>query len=473
MPWGSRYLSINSAKEDSSAKTHATETIYIYYIKMEKSIFLCAVVIFLVTGINGDHQLGHHRHAQHHRRHSHRHSLHHPNAARHNRKPHTEEVLSYHAIASNNFEFGSKLFKLVASKPDWASKNIFFSPFSISSAFGMLSLGARFDTLTQIQEGLCFNVTDSSDTEIHQNFEEALDALNNRTDEVHLFNGNAVFVREGAEILPTFLDDTQRYYAASALSTDFKNKEEAVKQINEFVEKKTHGKIIKALQEVDPETVVLLVSYIMFQGTWEKPFNPKNTKEEDFFIDADTTVKVPMMYRPGVYKVFQDSHVGCTFLELPYKGAASLFLILPDAGKMEDVVESLSFETVLKWHHSTIHRFASVSLPKFSIATSYDLKELLIEMGIADVFSDSADLSGITGNRDLKVSKALHKAILDVDETGTEAAAVTIIELTPRTAIHEQYSFNRPFLFLVCENETKMILFMGKLANPSEISEPN
>ncbi|MBN3287574.1 A1AT protein, partial [Polyodon spathula] len=172
------------------------------------------------------------------------------------------------------------------------------------------------------------------------------------------------------------------------------------------------------------------------------------------------------MIRSGRFDYYYDEENSTSILMLPYKGDASLMLILPDEGKLKEVEEMLSKDKIKKWHDSLFYSSVDVYLPKFSVSASYSLKEILETMGIINAFSDNADFSRITEEIKLKLSKATHKAVLDVDEKGTEAGAATFIEVMPMS-IPPVVKFNRPFILLIVEKTTKSILFMGKIMNPS------
>nr|5CE0_A Chain A, Native conserpin with Z-variant (E342K) [synthetic construct]5CE0_B Chain B, Native conserpin with Z-variant (E342K) [synthetic construct] len=362
---------------------------------------------------------------------------------------------SSHKLAEANTDFAFSLYReLAKSSPD---KNIFFSPVSISSALAMLSLGAKGDTHTQILEGLGFN----SEADIHQGFQHLLQTLN-RPKGLQLKTANGLFVDKSLKLLDSFLEDSKKLYQAEAFSVDF-DPEEAKKQINDWVEKQTNGKIKDLLKDLDSDTVLVLVNAIYFKGKWKKPFDPENTKEEDFHVDEKTTVKVPMMSQKGKFYYYHDDELSCKVLELPYKGNASMLIILPDEGGLQHLEQSLTPETLSKWLKSLTRRSVELYLPKFKIEGTYDLKEVLSNLGITDLFSPGADLSGITEEK-LYVSKAVHKAVLEVNKEGTEAAAATGVEIVPRSP--PEFKADRPFLFLIRENKTGSILFMGKVVNP-------
>ncbi|XP_064420934.1 alpha-1-antitrypsin-like [Latimeria chalumnae] len=331
----------------------------------------------------------------------------------------------------------------------------------------MLSLGAESSTLHQLHEGLGFNTTKLSEDEIHKAFEHLILMLNKDHSELQINTGNVVYLNKGCEPIQKFIDDAKLYYDAEVSNVDFQKSEETMQKINAHVKNQMHGKIEDLIKDLDNDTIMLLLNYIFFRGEWERPFNPNITKENDFFVDNGITVKVPMMVKSGYFKMHHDNDISATIVNLPYKGNASMMLILPDEGKMEKVEKALSPEVVRKWGSNKHESFITLHLPKFSISASHQLKEILMEMGITDVFGNNADLSGIIKFPKLKVSKAVHKAILEVDEKGTEAAGTTSLEITPHM-MPQDVHFNRPFLLFIWHHLTRSMLFLGKVVNPTE-----
>uniref|UniRef100_A0A8D2J4A6 Serpin domain-containing protein n=1 Tax=Varanus komodoensis TaxID=61221 RepID=A0A8D2J4A6_VARKO len=369
----------------------------------------------------------------------------------------------YHKIVSSNADFAFRLYRNIAS--DAAAKNIFFSPFSICTAFALLTLGAKSETKGEIYKGLAFNLLEIKEKEIHEGFRQLMHMLH-QTDSKALVNlGNALFMDQSLKFLPTFLEDAKAFYEAEGFSVDFNASRVAKKLINDYVQNKTHGKISHALDELNPGTVMLLVNYLFFKASWKNPFDTHLIREKTFFVDANTTVKVNMMHRKGYYKYLHDEELSCWVVELPYKSNAVAFFILPENGKLEHA------EIVTQCHVAR-HLFKdSLFIPKLSITASYDIKTVLQRMGMTAIFNDSADLSGITGQRNLKVSKALHHIMLDMNESGTEVAAVTTIEFMLRSASPHPLlvlNFNRPFLIIIWHTQTDNILFMGKILNPTK-----
>ncbi|XP_051052499.1 serine protease inhibitor A3N [Phodopus roborovskii] len=373
-------------------------------------------------------------------------------------------------LATINTDFAFSLYKeLVLKNPD---KNIVFSPFSISFALAFLSLGASSNTLEEILEGLKFNLTETPEADIHRGFGHLLHMLSRPGDQVQISTGSAMFVEKNLQILAEFKEKARVVYQAEASSTDFQQPHEAKKLINDYVSKHTQGKINDLISDLDDQTLMVLVNYIFFKGNWETPFYPDLTVESKFHLDNKRTVKVLMMrHRDLSTPYFRDNKLSCSVVEMKYTGNASALFILPDEGKMQEVEASLQPETLKIWKDSLRFRMIDeLYLPKFSISTDYSLEGILSQLGIREVFSAQADLSGITGDKDLRVSKVVHKAVLDVTEAGTEAAGATGLMLVGTALnIHPlEIHFNRPFLMIIYETNTQTPLFMAKVTNPNE-----
>ncbi|XP_008835792.1 alpha-1-antichymotrypsin [Nannospalax galili] len=372
------------------------------------------------------------------------------------------------SLASRNTDFAFSLYKQLALKnPD---KNVAFSPFSISAALVFLSLGAHNNTLVEILEGLKFNLTEASETDIQQGFGYLLRMLNQPRDQLLLSTGSAIFIEEQLQLLAKFKEEARALFQAKAFTTDFQQPKEAKKLINNYVKKETQGKIKDLISDLDPQTVMVLVNYIYFKGKWETPFDPRDTFKSVFYLNKRRPVKVPVMSIEDLTTpYFRDEALSCSVVELRYKGNASALFILPDQGRMKEVEASLNLETLRKWKDSLRPReINELYLPKFSISGDYSLGNILSQLGIREVFSTQADLSGITGAKNLKVSQVVHKAVLDVAETGTEAAAATGVRIVAVSAKLDPLivNLNRPFLLIIFNENTT--IFMGKVTDPRQ-----
>ncbi|KAL2303910.1 hypothetical protein Nmel_009194 [Mimus melanotis] len=376
-------------------------------------------------------------------------------------------------LVLSNADFAFSFYKLVASEA--MDKNIFFSPISISASFAMLALGAKAVTLTQILEGLAFNLKKTQEQAIHEGFCQLLHMLNRSNSEFQLSLGSAVFIEETLKPLQKFLDDVKSFYESEVFSTDFNNSVGAESQINSYIEERTNGKIVKLVENLDPLTAMVLVNYVFFKAHWEKPFTTAQTKQEDFFVDQKTSIKVDMMYRKGYYRNYFDEELSCWLVQIPYNGNVAALFVLPDEGKMKQVEDALLKRTVTKWEKSLQDRKIHLHIPKFSISGTYDVKNIVEQMGMVNLFTEQADLSGVTEEPGLMVSKVsqhvIHRAMLNVHENGTEAAGATVKEITWRSGDFPRpprVRFNRPFLLMILDKFTHTVLFIGKIINPQK-----
>ncbi|NWY45880.1 A1AT protein, partial [Sylvia atricapilla] len=368
-------------------------------------------------------------------------------------------------IVSSNTDFAFQFYRQAATqKPD---SNIFFSPVSISTALALLALGSRGSTQAQVLEGLAFNLNNIQKEEIHHGFQQLLLLLHRPDSQVQLSMGSTLFMDKDLKPKKTFLKDIKKLYRGKAVSNSFQNATEAKKEINDYIKNKTRGNINQILDDLDPNTLMVIVNYIYFKAYWENPFNIKGTHKDYFHVNAKTSVEVEMMIRDGFYKAFSDRKLSCEVVQIPYKGDVAALFILPNKGKMKQLERALTKSTVSKWERSLQRRRMELHIPKLSISATYDLKRILMNLGVTDVFSNRADLSGITGNPDVKVSKATHKALLKIHENGTEAAAASSIDFLPHSA-PPILKFDHPFLLLIIDQYTQSILFMGKIVNPTE-----
>uniref|UniRef100_A0A8C0QN75 Serpin domain-containing protein n=1 Tax=Chelonoidis abingdonii TaxID=106734 RepID=A0A8C0QN75_CHEAB len=367
-------------------------------------------------------------------------------------------------LAPSNADFAFRLYKQITSEAP--KKNIFFSPISISTAFAMLALGAKSATLTQILEGLAFNLTELQEKEIHDGFHNLIHILNHPDSQLQLDMGNALFLKEKLKTLEKFLADAKNLYEGEAFSINFKNTAEAQKHINDYVEKKTHGKIVELVKDLDPETAMILVSYIFFKGKWEKPFLPEDTKERDFFVDEETIVKVPMMHRMGRFDLHFDTELSCTVVQLYYNGSATAFFILPNKGKMKQVEDALWKETVSRWSNK-MSSLSVVSVQSCPSAHSSPRDFLNTSRSHQSHLYLQATVLCPELQCVLYLPQVVHKAVLNIDERGTEASAATAVEIMPMS-VPLNIEFNSPFLVMIFDRTTNSTLFIGKINNPAE-----
>jgi serpin B len=367
--------------------------------------------------------------------------------------------------ASNTFAFF--LLSNIAQKD---KGNIFFSPYSISDAFSMAYEGARGETASEIQSVFGF-----ADRQTQRESIKELDSkINNPAANYTLNIANALWVQKDFPILNEYSDSLQKYYSAKAENLDFiNNAEESRGIINKWVENKTNDKIVDLLppDSLNYLTRVVLTDAVYFKGTWLTKFDESKTLDENFSVSENNTVKVPMMHVETGFKYLEDGDL--KILDMPYNGGnLSMMIILPKDKDLNNLISTLSSDKLNQWKNNLAVREVSVHMPKFMLHTEYKLKENLSEMGMASAFDpDIADFSGITGIMNLYIDNVYHKAFVNVDEKGTEAAAATAIVIM--TVMGEnagvqplEFNADHPFVFLIYNNQTGLVLFAGQVVDP-------
>ncbi|XP_071377229.1 serpin A3-2-like [Centroberyx affinis] len=382
---------------------------------------------------------------------------------------HTEpdnSARSVSLVTSANKDFAYSLYKKLAAQVDSQGKNIFFSPISVTTALAALSVGAREETHRQLFDGLGFNSSLLTQTDVDHAFHTLLSGPNTTSQE-DMSAGTAVFVHDTFKPRPEFLEVLKQSYLADGFTVDFNKTTESADIINRYVGEKTNGKIDKLVENLDPSTVMYLISYIYYKGKWETPFDPKDTREEDFHVDEQNKVPVQMMNLEETFSFYYDQGISTSVLRLPFNNSNSMLLLLPDKD-LAGLEDAICQSHVTKWLKWMKPRENKVFLPKFSIKTSYSLNDVLSGMGMADMFGAAADFSGISEGQKLAVSEVVHQASLDVDEAGATAAAATGVGFMPLSLhIVPALRFDRPFMVLIIEPTTESILFMGKIVNPN------
>ena len=352
------------------------------------------------------------------------------------------------------------------------SGNLFFSPESISTALAMAYAGARGDTASEMAKTLHFTLPPQ---QLHPAMGALLSDLNAAHAGCQLSVANALWAQRGYTFLPDFLKVMNNDYGAGLNQVDFKGSTEAARlTINHWVEQKTANKIQDLLQPgaLRPSTRLVLTNAIYFKGDWQTQFDKAQTKDEDFHLSPAQTKKAPLMHREGAFNYFN----GGTFqaLEIPYKSnELSMIVILPnDPGGLPALEQSLSATNMQQWLHQLVPvPKVIVTMPKFKITQQFELGGTLAAMGMPQAFTASANFSGMTGNRDFFISAVIHKAYIDVNEEGTEAAAATAVTMramamrAPNPA-PPVFRADHPFVFLIRDHASNSILFMGRMADP-------
>jgi serpin B len=370
------------------------------------------------------------------------------------------------SVANANNAFALDLFHKLRTKQG----NLFFSPYSISAALTMTYTGARGETATEMQKVLHLPKDPAE-------LQAANAALLRRLTQAggdrpyQLSVANALWAQKGYPFLPDFLKLLETNYAAGVIEVDYQAAPEPARaRINAWVEEQTRQRIKDLLPagSVTAQTRLVLVNAIYFKGDWAMQFKKESTSDADFFVSADRTVKAKLMFQNGSFGFMQDDRL--LALQLPYKGdELSMILLLPrETGKLAAIEESLSAELLEQIMGKLRKQEVMVWLPKFEMTDEMELSRVLSAMGMPRAFSDDADFSGMSSVEQLAISAVMHKAFVKVDEEGTEAAAATAVVMWATAMPVEPPSFraDHPFLFLIRDNVSGAILFMGRVSEP-------
>lgn len=348
--------------------------------------------------------------------------------------------------------------------------NLFYSPYSIYIVLKMTYSGARGKTASEMRDVLYLK--DGGD-------EKDFDFRDS-----HFNIANAIWVQKNFRIQKKFSESLRKNYDAKLNTVDFiRSTEKARKIINKWVERKTNKKIVDLIPPGGVTTLsrLVLTNAIYFYGNWANRFDKKQTEKAYFTLQNDKKIKIDMMYQKNDFKYYQVENPppggkfgggpSAQIIELPYVGGnLSMVVILPEYGGLIELEESFTLKNLNEWMSKLRNRKVEVYLPKFKMESKFLLSSILKSLGMVDAFLPSeSDFSGITKEKDLFISEAFHKAFVDVDEKGTEAAAATgvIMGITSIPPSFVVFRADRPFLFLIRESSRGVILFLGRLTNPA------
>ena len=386
------------------------------------------------------------------------------------------------AIAWGNNGFAIRLYQKLGADEG----NLFFSPYSISTALAMTYAGAKGETREQMAQALCFPTSPDvlrrlgpdrrpmTQEQFARAFGQIIKDLNARggQDKYELRVANALWGQEDYTFLPDFLSLVEQRYGGALREVDFVRATERTRQtINAWVEKQTNDKIKDLISPgvLDAMTRLVLTNAIYFKGNWATQFQEDRTREGPFTLLDGSKVQVPMMNQKEQYGYMEAD--GLQGLEMPYVGEElSMVILLPkETAGIGELEKELTAEKVAEWLGRIHKREVIVSVPKFKMTSKFNLGNVLGAMGMTAAFSRNADFSGMTGSRDLFISAVVHQAYVDVNEEGTEAAAATGVVMRLTSAAPggiPVFRADHPFIFLIRDKASGSILFLGRVMNP-------
>lgn len=382
------------------------------------------------------------------------------------------DTVSTEELVEGGNRFALELY-LKACEGDQA-ENIFFSPFSISSALAMTYIAARGETADEMEEVLHFGLSPGM---VGRGFRSLMNEMSSGDlsgaesgEPFTLAIANGLWVKEGFQLLDEYRQSVAESFDAAVENLDFSGNPEGSRQtINRWVAERTLDRIQDLIPPgiLGEETRVVLTNAVYFKASWDKPFDENATSDGRFLLADGSAVVVPMMNQTEFFRYA--SFEGCRAVELFYAGGdASMLIILPDGDiqEFQDDLDVTGLERIME-NMSPVN--LSLTMPRFEFTATMQLSGMLQSMGMEAAFSGGADLSGFTGIPDLYISEVIHKAFVKVDEAGTEAAAATavMVNITSMPPPPEEMNINRPFMFFIMDGETGSIVFMGRVMDPT------
>ncbi|MCL3778775.1 serpin family protein [Prolixibacteraceae bacterium JC049] len=366
-------------------------------------------------------------------------------------------------VQSQN-EFGLSLFQQANLDPEKSKGNVMVSPLSVSQALSMTYNGTANVTKQEFESVLGYSGYTTK--EINTNNQHLVDALLNHDSKVDFTVANSIWHRNDVLVKEPFKNTNRTFYDAEIAALDFSNTENVKNKINGWVKDKTRSKIESIIDQVPGNAVMYLVNAIYFKANWQFQFDKKST-EDATFITPSKEVTVPMMKIESTFRFMSNSQY--QVVELPYGGGKfNMLLVLPsEQTDINQLIADLQPSDIAAWDDQLKDANLNVHLPRFEFEYENELKEELSNMGLNQAFSPYADFSNMT-NASVLISKVLHKTYIKTDEEGSEAAAVTAVEIEFTSALPSSPTvrFNRSFLFFIREKDTNSNLFIGKVINP-------
>ena len=378
-------------------------------------------------------------------------------------------------IATKNNAFAIDFYRELSKNIDNNDSNIFFSPASMYAAFSMLYEGAKENTAKEIQQTI--NI-EPNGVARHNDMRYTISSINREDPHATMLMANALWLAPEFEPYSSFRNRALHTYQAEINTVSFVKPEQepdAIKQINDWAAHNTNNRIPEVITKdgVNESTAMIITNAIYFKGTWQTQFDVQDTVESDFATSKSKKVKAGFMTNEhGIFPYTKSS--GAQVLKMPYDGERlSMLIILPrHIHEIHTLEESLTPEMIEQWRQNLSDIPVTVKMPKFQMKTHYDLVPQLTELGITDLFDGkAANLSGIADveHTNLYVSRATQDAFVQVNEEGTEAAAVTSnsLSMTKAAPAPPQFIADHPFIFLIQDDESGAILFMGRVSDPS------
>lgn len=373
--------------------------------------------------------------------------------------PNNHRNLDARLVAANT-KFGFNLFNTLTKQEP--NQNIFISPTSVALALSMTYNGVSGATKQEMTKVLEF--TEMTPQEINAANQALQNSLQKVDPNVQVLIANSLWAKQGFSFKPEFLQTNQEYYKANLTELDF-TIPQAHSIIDNWVNQKTQGKIDRIVDEISPDKVLFLINAIYFKGKWQTPFDKSQTANKTFSLSDGSSKQHPMMSQTAIYGYYETDKFEAVSLPYGKEGSLSMYIFLPRLNSnLETFLQQLTVENWNKWMQEFRERNCIIEIPRFTIEYKVELKSTLIALGMAGIFEPSkAEFFPMT-DVNVAVDSVKHKTFVEVNEEGTEAAAVTSVELI--RSLPFQMNVNRPFFCAIQDNTTGTILFMGTILDP-------
>ena len=370
-------------------------------------------------------------------------------------------------ITANN-QFAIAMYQQINGQPDQADKNVFFSPYSLSTVMAILYAAAEGETKAQIQKTFHY----PAPAILNPNSAALYNQFNKPNPDYKLATVNDLWMQQGLTLNKSYADTVQHYYSGQVTALDFEGSPDPARQtINKKIADKTKQLIPELLPKgsIKSDTAVVLTNAIYFKGDWTLPFTAERTSAQPFYNAIGRASTVQMMQQQSYFSYYEDKHI--QVVQLPYKGDdLSMLVVLPKLNHklaMQQLAKSLNATKIKQWSAGLVRQEVDLQLPKFKLDARYQMKTLLADMGMPKAFNNGAEFNLYADGPPIKLDEVYHQAVVTVDEKGTEAAAAAgAVGMYVGMSYPVEFKADHPFMFMIKDNKTDAILFLGQVNKP-------
>ncbi|WP_440826693.1 serpin family protein [Psychrobacter cryohalolentis] len=371
-------------------------------------------------------------------------------------------------VVTANNQFAIDIYQQINGQPQQVDKNVFFSPYSLSTAMAMLYAAAKGETKAQIQKTFHY----PTPAILNPNSAALYNQFNKSNPDYKLATVNDLWMQQGLTPTKSYIDTVQRYYSGQVTALDFEGSPDSARQtINKKIVEKTKQMIPELLPKgsIKSDTAVVLTNAVYFKGDWTLPFTAERTSAQPFYNAIGRASTVQMMQQQSYFSYYEDKHI--QVVQLPYKGDdLSMLVVLPKFNHklaMQQLTKSLSATKIKQWRSGLVRQEVDLQLPKFKLDARYQMKTLLADMGMPKAFNNGAEFNLYADGTPIKLDEVYHQAVVTVDEKGTEAAAAAgAVGMYVGMSYPVEFKADHPFMFMIKDNKTDAILFLGQVNKP-------